>query len=303
MINIISLLYLFILSQLEELLGINWDYHPDAVYYIENSKNIAYGLNYENIANNFYYYIVDVFGANITSLILLNSILYIVTNSIILKKYLEKNTNCTKIEKIIILFMIFSPYRAHLAIHVLKDTLIIFLFTLVVLGVLRYKLIGFILLLLTRVASVIYFIFFVIKKINLKLIIFIIPLFVIAFPQINVNDLLDVQSVDMRFRDFDNTPNFMDLGFIGGLLRFMIWPILLITGGFIFYMPSFLALPIAFSSFLIQIWSLVKYNKLYFNIPIIISIGVFAFLVTGFTSFIRYTLPLVTLIPVISDEK
>lgn len=288
---------------MESVFGINWDYHPDSIYYIENSASIASGLSHLNIINNLYYYIVNLFDSNITSLTYLNSILYIITNNIIYKTYKKNNLDCNKIEKTIILLIILNPYRAHLAIHVLKDTLVIFLFILAAAEGVKFKLPAFILLVSTRMASIIYYFPYILRKLNYKLVFFLMTMIVIYIYQNHNSGLFNLQPVDMRFRDFDNVPNFMDQGFLGAILRFITWPLLLISGCFIFFMPNILVIPIAFSSVLIQIWSLIKYRKLYFNISIIITIGIFAFLVTGFTSFIRYTLPLLTLIPIFSNKN
>lgn len=298
MIYILSIFYIILISYTEAFFGIKWDYHPDSVYYIENSENISEGLSYNNIYNNLYYYIVSLFNSNVTSLIYFNSLLYVLTNNIIYNQYIKNNFDCTKIEKIIIILIILNPYRAHLAIHVLKDTVIIFLFILAVVGTVKLKLPSLILLALTRVASVLYFLPYILKKLNLKMMVLLISLIIIYLYQNYINGLFDLQAVDMRFRDFDSVPNFLDQGFLGAILRFVVWPLLLISGLFIFFMPNILVLPIAFSFFLIQIWSLIKYKKLYFNFSILVTLGFFAFLVTGFTSFIRYTIPLITIIPI-----
>ncbi len=303
MIYILSLLLLILVSYLEAFFGINWDFHPDSVYYIENSVDIASGLNYENLANNLYYYIVYLLNSNITSLIILNSILYIATNGIIYNEYIRNNLKYTKIEILLITLIILNPYRVHLAIHILKDTLIIFVYILAAVGTLKFKLPAFVLIILLRIGSIVYFLAFIFRKMNAKLIIFIITLIFIYLYQNYANGSFNLQEVDMKFRDFDNIPNFMDQGFIGAILRFITWPLLLISGGFILFMPNILVLPIALSLVLIQIWSIVKFNRLYFNFSIIVTIGVFAFLVTGFTSFIRYTLPIITLIPIFINNK
>ncbi len=303
MIYILSLLLLILVSYLEASFGINWDFHPDSIYYIENSVNIANGLNYENLANNLYYYIVYLLNSNITSLVLLNSILYIATNSIIYNEYIRNNLKYTKFEILLIILIILNPYRAHLAIHILKDTLIIFLYILAAVGALKFKLPAFILIILLRIASLVYFLAFIFKKMRTKIIILIMTVIFIYLYQNYTNGLFNLQTVDMKFREFDNIPNFMDQGFAGAILRFIIWPLLLISGGFILFMPNILVLPIALSSVLIQIWSIVKFKKPYFNFSIIVTMGVFAFLVTGFTSFIRYTLPIITLIPIFINNK
>ncbi len=303
MIYILSVLFLLLVSFLESLFGINWDYHPDSVYYLENSANIASGLSYENLSNNLYYYVVYLLDSNNTSLVLLNSLLYILTNKIIYNEYIRNNPSYTKAEIIIILLIILNPYRAHLAIHILKDTIVIFFFILASVGSLKLKLPAFIILILVRTASIVYFLPFMIKKLKNKTIFFLSTLIIIYIYQNYTNGIFNLQPVDMRFREFDNIPNFMDQGFLGAILRFITWPLLLISGCFILFMPNILVLPIGFSLILIQIWSILKFKRLYFEFSIIITMGVFAFLVTGFTSFIRYTLPLVTLIPIFITYK
>ena len=108
---------------------------------------------------------------------------------------------------------------------------------------------------------------------------------------------------NMTFREFDNVPSFYEYGQFGSIARAIVWPFLYLSGFFIFFSPSIMYLPIAVGSFILQFWCVKQYGKLAFYFPIYISMAVFAFIVSGFTSYIRYTLPLITILPILIINK
>jgi len=110
--------------------------------------------------------------------------------------------------------------------------------------------------------------------------------------------------VDMTFRTFDNVHNFFELGLLGAIIRALIWPFLYLTGLFFIISPSIMYLPLALGSLFLQIWHIKQFGKLAVYFQIYLSMSILAFMVSGFTSFVRYTLPLLTILPlIVMDNK
>ena len=144
-IFIVSILSSISLLIVERFFGIGWDYHPDAIRYINDSistANILLDTNPRYIFNNFYYFIVAGFNQNYSLLILLNILIFAFTNSL-LAHFIFQQSSERKFDKKVIIFLvfliIFSPYRVHLSIHLLKDTLIIFAVTAIFISLARIR--------------------------------------------------------------------------------------------------------------------------------------------------------------------
>lgn len=117
-------------------IGINWDFHPDALYYIQHIANIRTNgfdalLSDRGLENAFFIiigYITTtlVFGAieDSTTLIILNIVVACLTTHKILT--ITSSTSARRLPTPVI-FFILSPYLAHISIHPLKDTLTIYL--------------------------------------------------------------------------------------------------------------------------------------------------------------------------------
>ena len=118
----ISILFCLILKFIEEYVGISWDYHPDAVLYINESDfivgEIIYNNNFLGYLNNGYYFIVSFFESSILKLISLNILLFSFTNVIY---YNNVKKIKSKYFYIFFLIVILSPYRAHLAVGETQD--------------------------------------------------------------------------------------------------------------------------------------------------------------------------------------
>lgn len=309
-IFIFSIILAFLFLQLERFFGIQWNYHPDAETYIYESQSVVIELlenGYLSLFNNFYYVVAFILKSNINFLILLNIISFSFTNVIFysdLTKYYNfkrkpKNNNFWF--SLLILFLV--PYRIHLAVHVLKDTLIILFLSLFISGGIK-KHIGFLFILLIRVFSFFYFIVLINKK-YYKYIIFVVIIIFIIFSNQIVDYLVDKNDQEMTFREFDKVPTFSDLGITGTFIRAIIWPILVFSGIFIFISPSFSLLPVAIGSFIMQFWCFKYLKKIGFTLGIYFSSAVIALFVNGFTSYIRYTFPLIIILPLllIKQEK
>ena len=108
---------------------------------------------------------------------------------------------------------------------------------------------------------------------------------------------------DMTFRGFDSVPSFHELGILGSIIRSILWPILYLTGAFIFLSPTIFYFPIAIGSFCLNLWIIKHFKDLRSLVPVLLSVyvsmAIFAFIVSGFTSFIRYCLPLIAILPIL----
>ena len=147
---LLGLLFLYIERKI---IGINSTFHPDSAWYLNEDVlgaysyiSIQYSLK-ENLLNylrsfyfgNLYYSIVNIFVEfkkfNIINfnnayrnLILLNIILYSLTNAIIFYYYLKYHHKEQKSFLFLFSLLIFFllPYKLHLSVHILKENFIFF---------------------------------------------------------------------------------------------------------------------------------------------------------------------------------
>lgn len=299
---LISFLSSILFLLIERVVGISWEYHPDAVTYITTYREMIYEFIQQgpiSVVNNFYFFIVYFFSGSISALILFNIIIYSFTNVILynnFNKYLLRNKYTNNYKKYFFYaWIIFLPYRLHLSNHVLKDTLIIF-FLVILTSELKFKYFAWIPLLLIRVFSGFYLFSFIKKKYLIYIIVVSIVIFIL-FPFQMINLLSEKNDTSMTFREFDTIPTFQEYGLIGILLRSIFWPILSLTGFFIFLSPSFSFLPIFIGSLFTQIVSKLFFKKYAITLGIFFCFMIIALFVNGFTSYIRYTFPVIVSIP------
>jgi hypothetical protein len=247
-----------------------------------------------------YYCIADILNNNIIALICLNIFVYLLTNLLI-----YENLKVVKAgSKIILLLLILDPYRAHLALHVLKDTLIIFSTVFIVTR--NKQLVGNIFGLSAALIFRPAFLLYLLAIKNKLKIDFIIALVIIIsasaylFPGFN-DRLLEGGVEDMTFQTYDKVPNFNEYGILGDVARSILWPPLVFSGLFIVLSPAILFFPILFGIFTVNFW-LIKTKKR-IPISILFSIALFAFITPGFTSFIRYIYPILTIIPILVSKS
>ena len=293
---------LFVLS-IERLTGIGWDFHPDANTYITISNGAVSNFDVQSYFGALFFALVDMMNSEVWMLITFNIFVYSITN-VTLANFFKKHTGLHK-KQIWILFLlvIFNPYRTHLSVHVLKDTLIIF-------GMVYFftssKIYSWIFLLLSYSVShrtVIYLVAILNKK-NLIIIMIPIVFFISIQPEGFLSSILSAKDqVNMTFRDFDKVPNFFELGVLGAIIRAIVWPFLYLTGIFFLLSPTIMYLPIAIGSFFLQFWHFKQYGKPTLYFQVYLAMGILAFMVSGFTSFIRYTLPLLTILPILIIKK
>lgn len=299
LVFILSLLSCLFVLIIERSFGIGWDFHPDANTYLTIGKDIASAdFNFKYLFGNLFYVLVGMFDSIIWQVITFNIFLYSLTN-VALANFLDKNFNSYNgFAWFLIILIIFNPYRIHLAVHVLKDTIII-------LGLVCFltfsRVYSWIFILISYSASIrtlIYLVSFVKKK-SFMLAILPVTIFILIQQDGFLFSILSIENqVDMTFRDFDNVPNFFEYGVLGAILRAIIWPLLYLTGLFFFLSPTIMYAPIAFGSFCLQLWHILCFRKLGLLFPVYLSMSVVAYMVSGFTSFIRYSLPLLTILPI-----
>ena len=152
MIKILPLKTIFLISFLVEIIalfliriiGIDWDYHPDAVTYIKQSSGIsrdifnmifypnychnnlfnAFIKNMFLVANKGFYFIVNFLSSEKKNILIFNFFIFSITNyyiALILRPFKHKYYGWFEY------LVLFNPYRVYLATAILKDTTVIFL--------------------------------------------------------------------------------------------------------------------------------------------------------------------------------
>ena len=310
------------------LIGIDWDYHIDAVTYVEKSRIVKTAIfqsgNFLTALNNGYYILVDFLNSKPSNIITFNILLFGLTNlfiAAIMRPF--RNKNYIYFEYLIL----FNPYRIYLGTTLLKDSLVCFLviiayyffnffkivmsrsnnlfkkYHLLIRKLLVDKLIFIgclILLPFIGLRTILYLIVFPnsfqkIKNfrglIYLICLVFILNYFVIYFTGSGILSAFNsATSVNMDFRDYGAIPNFSSFGYLGIILKIFLWPFLYITGLFIIFSPS---LELFFISFGISlVYLLLLKQKVSIPIGSIIGFVFFAGITNGFLSFARYSLPL-----------
>ena len=297
-----SILFCLVVLNIENLIGINLEFHPDSLFYIERAGDI----NFNQFQFKYIYFFYVKLIMNPEILIIINIILYSFTN-IFLYSFFKKKVQLNRSTiALIIFFIIFNPLRAHYAVHLLKETLIIFL--LVSLFISRKSIFAIIFLLLGFFLRPAFFIYSLLlyRSFNLKYSFFIvvIPIIFFVYHYFDAIKFVIFQTNgDMQFRSFDTVPNFIDLGFLGQIYRSLTWPIFLLSGIFAILSPSLFFIPIGIYNF-IYLSLCVVISKDYKNIFVLfVILSIFGFIVSGFTSYIRYSLPVFTLLPLLMVSK
>jgi hypothetical protein len=298
-----SLLFL----TLERLVGIGLNFHPDANTYLTNSNFVVANI-YQNptqIINHGYYFWTYLLSGSEVLLIGSNMIIYATTNLFLHRAYIDNFKNSTvsqsinrKMSYAIFILFLFSLYRLHLSVHILKDTIIIFFSVLLFSSTSRMKLFWLAPITIFRVFGITYFVLFLRGR---ALYLFILLTLIASYLSQDYLTvfLLEFNEAEMNFREGTSIPSFQDLGILGVFIRMIIWPILIVSGVFVFISPSPLYIPIALTSFVLQWWSFSTIRRPALTIGAYGLLAVLAALVPGFTSYQRYCLPIITMIPVI----
>ena len=302
---ILSLLFSLFILLIERSINISIDYHPDSLTYLNDSHPQLVTSFLENPLNHlgsFYYVIVGFFNSEIILLISLNIFIFSFTNLILFSKVRDIYTKNGLLFYCSVLIIIFDPYRAHLSVHVLKDTLIIFSLALLLFtSNLLFKILGLFMGFMFRLGFFIYLPILFLDLIKNRNYIFIILMTVIFFFNYNliIKGLSSGQEVDMAFRSFDIIPNFIDFEYPWGeILRALTWPILRLTGlTFIFHSIYFLFL---FQSIAIMylIYFCFRHTKIII-FSLLIVFACLAVVTSGYNSYLRWSQPLMTVLPIL----
>jgi hypothetical protein len=302
LIFIVSFFFCVFALLFERLVGIDWDFHPDVITYTTTYTSIVeQGL--ASLPNQMYYFIADLAQGNVAVMIFLNILAYCLTNVILAKEYKNhtKNHNFKKnIKFLLLVLLIFAPYRLHLAIHALKDTLIIFMLCVFAAyqGKTFYSLFSIIPLLLLRIYAFFYGLLFIQKRLLIVITgVAVASMFFIDFSVLEF--LQERNEAGMNGRDFDRVPTFSELGILGTIIRMIVWPMLAITGAFVVLSPSLLFVPVAFEAFLARVWSRQLFGHLGVSLGFIICLSVIAAFVDAFTAYLRYIYPAMVVMPLI----
>ncbi len=283
------------------MVGIEWDFHPDAVTYVTISSSVAQHI-YDtplNVMNNAHYLWVSFLGSSVSLVVAFNMFFWGITNSILYTSLVDKvKAKGSYFLWGIFMIFIFSPYRMHLSTTMLKDTIIL-LFLACIFG-LRNKWLPVAFIFMWRLASI----FYLINLLSRKLLILIIFCGLVA-TYFSFDFILEYafkqDEADMQFRDFDLVPAFKEYGFVGTLLRMSLWPVIALTGAYAVISPSVFFFPLAIGSISALILScfIVSRFSFFSCVQIFLSMALFAFFATGFTTFIRYVYPLISVLPLI----
>ena len=321
-----SILVCIIFFCIERLLGIDQFYHPDSLYYLTKHEIHASAFidNPKAILSTGFYYLSRILNYNYLYLIIFNFALFSLTNLMVFNLIFKNNLFILDNLRIYILYTIlyFDPYRLHLAGHVLKETVLIFLMiSFIYFGNIFLKIIFLSLSVFIKKNIVFYFIIFyldnLIKKFfaqkikyifyTIIFIIFILFLFFYEFDIFNIKNfsifnffsatnLNLFESIerwhyrDMTGREYDMVPNYQNISFpLGFFLKIITWPILIFSGFFLFFTKSFLfqSLGLMMIYFNICIYFVTK--KSYMSIGLLILLILVALYSTTFTSYFRYS--------------
>ena len=122
---ITSIIYALSLLAIELLFGIDYTYHPDSITYLEIAKSsINEPLRITSYFGNLFILIVRML-ADPYYVIAMNIALYSFTNCLIFVQFNKtKFFNISKINQssFLVLLILIDPYRAHLSLHILKET-------------------------------------------------------------------------------------------------------------------------------------------------------------------------------------
>lgn len=324
---------IFFLYLERKILGISSTFHPDSKWYLNTytiysylSFNLSLTKNLLNYLKFFhegsvYSSIINLshelknlkilnYNNGYRNLILLNILLYSITNVLIMNKYLKYFHNKQKNYFFLISIIIFIllPYKLHLSVHVLKESFIFFFFVIYILYQSNISaLVSLIFGTSFRFSFALYYlIFFNFKnlfKINKFMYLLLIFLLLIAIYYFKIYETRNYQEnlfqsfltlVNERHlnimdgRDFDNIPHFNDYNY-GFIYRSIVWPIIFLSGGFIFFTDNIFFKLLGAEILILQIITWICHKKLIINVGIILFLIIVSLWVNTFTSFYRYS--------------
>lgn len=289
--------------------GINWDYHVDAVTYVETSSVVANEIfKGSSPINSAYFVVCHLLGSSPSLIILFNIIVYSVGNMLVVP-FFRALPFSSRVSSILFIVFAISPYRVYLSTTLLKDTLVITISLLLFLPILSAVrnpsilkplfLVPLAGLLLVRLQAISYLVIPMrfSRSLSRNLLIFSALCILLQSLQLYLGSSVfsvieSASSSDMSFREYDTVPSFASMGIIGSFLRMLIWPVFVATGSFILFSPSLQFAFVATGSFAFFIACLVYFKKSYIGLSSFMLLALTASVTTGFTSFVRYALPI-----------
>lgn len=303
-IFILSLAAALVTLIFERAIGIEWNFHPDSVTYATTSHEISQNIFLGGIGsaiNNSYYFLCSILNQNITAIISMNMLLFGITNLVILRLHIKFTGDADLSKYFLLLLLVLNPYRMHLATTMLKDTLIILLALVSLMGA-RYWILSFIAMPFFRAVGIFYYGILLPRVVFAFGVLIAICIFFV-FNERVIGLMLEFNANQMQFREFDSVPAFQDLGLVGIAIRFITWPLLAITSSFCLFGLSIPFMAVALGIVMFNIYSLSLVGQPIFTWRIYLLMGVFAILVTGYGSYIRYIYPLLVMAPLLVVSK
>ncbi len=312
-----SLIACLIFYKLERLLNISKFYHPDSIHYLK----IHTFINFFDILNedpallfsHGYYFFVKFFNYNYNYLVILNFLLFSLTNVIIYSIFCKNFNQTSKNLKLLLLLLLlfFDPYRLHLSGHILKETILIFILILIIYFQNFFIRLFFIFLAMFFRKNIIFYLLLFINislikkyfweyKNNLKYmfstVLLLSILLVVFFDFFSDTSLNLIKTLEFwHFRDmggrfYDEIPNYQNYDFTTGImLKIFTWPILLLSGTFIFFTSSYI---FKLLGVVIIIYNAVIFwvtKKTFISVGLILLIILISLYSSTFTSFFRYS--------------
>jgi len=289
----------------ERAAGIGWDFHPDSVTYATASTAMMVAIKAEGFFtafNNGYYIWAHLLGMNVVALTAVNMAVYSVTNVFIYKfhvRYVARRAHGSNAWLILLLILILNPYRLHLSTTILKDSIIILLVVAMAVSNFKRSILILPVLALIRLASPLYLLMFVKKRMALALVV-LASVATILFSSVVVDVLLAFNAAEMQLREFDKIPTFQEYGVAGVFLRSITWPLLAVSGLFAVLSPAAAFFPVALGSIFNQIYTYSTTRSLLFPAGAMLALMAFGAMVTGYTAYIRYVYPLMVVLPIVT---
>ncbi|QGG80632.1 hypothetical protein GH975_08635 [Litorivicinus lipolyticus] len=267
--------------------------HVDEQTYLKSSEN------FNLIFGSGYFFLSWAFGGNLFYLVGINVLVYLYTN-VKLYGLLRRHFCRSYFQVFIALVVILDLYRMHLALHVLKDTLVIFLIVIVFTSNRVVSILSFLGVCFLRLASPLYIIGLIRSPVVLLVAIIFLFASIEIFVPGTLSYLLRGGNETMVFQSYDAVPTFNELGILGDVLRAFVWPFLTISGGYIMLSPTVMFVPMAVSAAALQVVFFLRYRRFCFSLGIYVSMSIYALFTPGFTTFIRYVYPLLTIMPLLA---
>lgn len=198
---------------------------------------------------------------------------------------------------ILILFLL-NPYRLHLSVHVLKDTIIFFLLVLPFTKIFYCYPIS----ILFSQRSILYIPAYFDYKKNIYTLCILIIIIYYHFLGFTTpwNWILNNINTNFNFNHYDNVPNFTYLNPIfGAFLRALVWPFLFLSGGFFILSPAPLFTPLLIGQLTAQLLCFRLFHKPLMSLGSYLVLAFFALNINGFTTYYRYAMPILLIVPMI----